>query len=352
MVNNYLQTIHEHYDSFYEIENFGSIHTLTVWADNCTEQFKSRFQMGWSVLYVNKSNLQTIQLFFFCPQHGKGPPDGLGGNVKTAIKNEEKFRRHLPAAVDIYLWLQQNFTAVKNPGTGMFSIRKRIFRFVPVGRIPRHHIVQSSEFRGISDFYGFGVNKGGIHGKVYHRFCPCSCEYCNTGDFELCENQRFLGPWLTTYLTVTEQILPSIKEQLEADIQDALESYKESQLCPFFVMYVNLDCPSPCFALINKDTVWNNRFLNYLLQHNATVSPGQSILIRYCTFLQHFVRQTSLCLPKHHLEKLDKNLIMYRLKRKYKERKRTYVQFFARMAKFLHNKATLFFISQRANIIG
>ena len=97
-VNHYLQQIHEHYDAFYVQHDFGHISTLTVWADNCTKQFKSRYQLGWSILYVNKTTLETIHLFFFCPQHGKGPPDGLGGNVKTAVKSEEKFCRHLPRA--------------------------------------------------------------------------------------------------------------------------------------------------------------------------------------------------------------------------------------------------------------
>ena len=144
----------------YVQNDFGHIGVLTVWADNCSEQFKSRYQLGWSVLYVNKTSLQIIHLFFFCPQHGKGPPDGLGGNCKNAIKAEEKFRRHLPAAIDVFLWLQQNFTAVHSPGTGLFAIRKRIFCFVPNRIVPRHHIIESTEFAGISNFYAFAVAKG------------------------------------------------------------------------------------------------------------------------------------------------------------------------------------------------
>ena len=146
-VNHYLQQIHEHYDAYYVQNDFGHISVLTVWADNCSEQFKSRYQLGWCVLYINKTSLEVIHLFFFCPQHGKGPPDGLGGNCKNAIRAEEKFRRHLPAAIDVYLWLQAHFTAVHSPGTGLFSIRKRIFRFVPTGLVPRHHIVDSTEFQ-------------------------------------------------------------------------------------------------------------------------------------------------------------------------------------------------------------
>ena len=119
-VNHYLQQIHEQYDAYFLQHDFGHITVLTVWADNCSEQFKSRYQLGWSVLYVNNTTLEVIHLFFFCPQHGKGPPDGLGGNCKNAIKAEEKFRRHLPCSIDVYVWLQDNFTEVHSPGIRFF----------------------------------------------------------------------------------------------------------------------------------------------------------------------------------------------------------------------------------------
>jgi len=59
---------------------------LTVWADNCSEQFKSRYQLGWSVLYINKTTLEVIHLFFFCPQHGRVPLMDLVGTVKLQSK--------------------------------------------------------------------------------------------------------------------------------------------------------------------------------------------------------------------------------------------------------------------------
>ena len=59
---------------------------LTGWADNCSEQFKSRYQLGLSVLYINKTTLEVIHLFFFCPQHGKGPLMDLVGIVKMLSK--------------------------------------------------------------------------------------------------------------------------------------------------------------------------------------------------------------------------------------------------------------------------
>ena len=256
--------------------NFGHIAVLTVWADNCSEQFKSRYQLGWSVLYVNKTTLQVIHLFFFCPQHGKGPPDGLGGNCKNAIKAEEKFRRHLPAAIDVYLWLEQNFTVVQSPGSGLFSIRKRIFRFVPTGIVPKHHIIDSTEFSGISTLYAFAVTKGPPVGRVYHRFTSCDCESCSVGVFDQCLNQDFLGAWSDRFLAVTEDIQPTIQEELEAQIDNQLDTYRRSNLSPFFVMHVQKGCDSPSIAMVTSESVWNNRSMKvFLLQHNTPVPTGQ-----------------------------------------------------------------------------
>ena len=161
-VNHYLQQIHEHYDAYYVQNDFGHIGVLTVWADNCSEQFKSRYQPGWSVLYVNKTSLQIIHLFFFCPQHGKGPPDGLGGNCKNAIKAEEKFRRHLPSAIDVFLWLQQNFTAVHSPGNCFVCNSEKNLSLCPKRNCssPSHHRIH----RICRDF---------------KFLCVCSCQRCS-----------------------------------------------------------------------------------------------------------------------------------------------------------------------------
>ena len=64
-VNHYLQQIHEHYDAYYLQHDFGHITVLTVWADNCSEQFKSCYQLGWSVLYVN--NTRSNSSIFLLP---------------------------------------------------------------------------------------------------------------------------------------------------------------------------------------------------------------------------------------------------------------------------------------------
>ena len=73
-VNHYLQQIHEHYDAYYVQNDFGHISVLTVWADNCSEQFKSQYQLGWSVLYINKTTPGShSSLFLLSPTRERSP---------------------------------------------------------------------------------------------------------------------------------------------------------------------------------------------------------------------------------------------------------------------------------------
>ena len=76
-------------------------------------------------------------------------------------------------------------------------------------------------------------------------------------------------------------------------------------------MYVDSDCPSPSFALINQDTVWNNRSLSfYLLDHHSRVPPGQfnDTTIRVPSATKLCPKRNCPC-PKKHLQKLDKKHI-------------------------------------------
>ena len=62
----------------------------------------------------------------------------------------------------------------------------------------------------------------------------------------------------------------SLQEEIQPSVNDTLRVYRASNLLPFFVMYEDSDCSSPSFALINQDTVWNNRSLSCYLQASST----------------------------------------------------------------------------------
>ena len=147
------------------------------------------------------------------------------------LVTDEKFQRHPPAAIDVYLWLQWNFTAVHSPGTALFSIWKRIFRFLSTGLVPPHHIVESTLVE----------SKELPLVDAISRFTPCDCKFCSVGSFQRCLNLDFWDAWSKRFLIFTENLQPTIP-QLEEDINNLLNTYMRSQLSPFFV------CKSLSFA--------------------------------------------------------------------------------------------------------
>ena len=73
-----------------------------------------------------------------------------------------------------------------------------------------------------------------------------------------------------------EDVQPTVKEQLEAQIDNLMDTYRHSNLYPFFVMYIKKGCDSPSIAMITAETVWNNRSIKcFLLEHNTLVPLGQ-----------------------------------------------------------------------------
>ena len=92
--------------------------------------------------------------------------------------------------------------------------------------------------------------------------------------FNLCLNANFLGAWSDRILAVTENIQPTVKEELEAEIDTLLDIYRRSQLSPFFVLYVKKECYSPSVAKFTSQSVWNRSVKAFILQHNMPVPTG------------------------------------------------------------------------------
>ena len=78
-------------------------------------------------------------------------------------------------------------------------------------------------------------------------------------------------------------------------------------------MNVNQERPSPSFALLNQETVWNTRSLKvYLLEHHSPVPEGQfnETSIRVPTPTKLCPKKNCPC-PKAHLQKLYKKDIFH-----------------------------------------
>ena len=137
-----------------------------------------------------------------------------------------------------------------------------------------------------------------------------------------------------------------IKEQLAVDIDNLLDTYRHSQLSPFFVMYLKKGCGSPCIAMLTSQSVWNNRSVKaYLLPHNQPVPPGQ-----FNDTSVRVPKNSGLCASrgcncfKQHMEKLDKLLILNILVEEKQEGRDTVLRsVFPRKIKTMIAQNTMFF---------
>jgi hypothetical protein len=275
-VNYYLAQIYQHYDALYVLHDFGHISYFITVCDNCTEQFKSKYQMAWGCVFVEITSLLALFMLFLCPQHGKGIPDGIGGNVKFQLRMCELFQHTLPTAMDIYLWLRDNYSNVANPGESTYSYRKRHFRFVPNGMVPRHHAIEASDFKGISNFYNFAIRKEDPIGTIHARFAPDACGACLEGDLWACENLEFLGGWEQHFIEVVRDVDPSPKEDILELVSQKLAAIREAKVAPFFIMYVEKNCPSPSIAMVTADSrLFLRQISVYALKHHQKISPNQ-----------------------------------------------------------------------------
>ena len=137
-----------------------------------------------------------------------------------------------------------------------------------------------------------------------------------------------------------------IKEQIEADIEHLLDSYRHSEFSPFFVMYVKKGCDSPVIAMLTSQSVWNNRSVKaYLLQHKQPVPKGQ-----FTDTAVRVPKSSGLCATcgcnclKQHMEKLDKHFILNILAEEKKEGRDTVlISVLPKMSNLKTRETILFF---------
>ena len=95
--------------SSYTAAGKGNLTHLSIWTDNCSAQFKCQWQFGWLVQFAKKVKV-FIDVNFFCPQHGKGAPDGQGATIKHTL---ERYMGQSPSHVVLIIpyGTQQNISS-------------------------------------------------------------------------------------------------------------------------------------------------------------------------------------------------------------------------------------------------
>ena len=83
-VTKFIDTVFQLYSTYYRDGKHGRIRSLSLWSDNCGEQFKNKYHFGWGSAFLREYKLDTIFFNYFAPGHGKGICDSEGGINKNA----------------------------------------------------------------------------------------------------------------------------------------------------------------------------------------------------------------------------------------------------------------------------
>jgi hypothetical protein len=69
--------VHKLINNLYTRKGWGNLMHLFVWSDNCLEQFKNQWMLGWAINFGNRNEMIII-LNYLAPLHGKRTVDGEG----------------------------------------------------------------------------------------------------------------------------------------------------------------------------------------------------------------------------------------------------------------------------------
>ena len=93
------------YSNYYRDNEHGRIQYLSLWSDNCGEQFKKKFHFGWGSYFLRNFHLDTIFFNYFVPGHGKDICDSEGGISKHAVACAALHGEKLVTGKDLYNYL-------------------------------------------------------------------------------------------------------------------------------------------------------------------------------------------------------------------------------------------------------
>jgi hypothetical protein len=228
---------------------------LSLWSDNCGDQFKNRYQFGWGSMFLRKFGLWGMFFNFFAPGHGKGICDSEGGISKHAVANAALHGAKLSSPYDLYVWLRENAVEVTSKTVNaLHSPDIREYHYFGENEFLEYHPIDVYIDR-INCYHSFSISRS-TPLRLYSRHTTCFCEACKLGNFSNCIDSQFHGEYHINDLDITlvEQIPDHIDLgiQMRARLLDLRASYTK----PFVVMlYERQNIWRPTFALISPGQI-------------------------------------------------------------------------------------------------
>jgi len=233
----FIQTIFDIYNNKSKAEGYGRIKFLSLWSDNCGDQFKNKYHFGWGSGFLDNEGLLAIFFNYFAPGHGKGLCDSEGGVSKHAVALAALHGSKLISPYDLFKYLKENCLDVSSKTTSaLHSPDRRDFLYFKDGEFLNFHPIDLKIDR-INCFHSFTISKQN----------PLECI-----------DTAFHGAYHTNILDI--QVMELVPENINLGLimRESLLSYRTSYDKAYFVMiYQNANILRPTFALISPGASFN-----------------------------------------------------------------------------------------------
>ena len=305
-VTKFISTVFEVYSSYYRQGGHGRIKYLSLWSDNCGEQFKNRYHFGWGSIFLRKFRLSAIFFNFFAPGHGKGICDSEGGVSKHAVADAALHGAKLVSPFDLFRWLKEHCVDVgSNKYHGLHSPDKRDYHYFHEGEFLDYHPIDL-KIDKINCFHNFCISNHDPF-ELFSRNTSCFCLNCKLGHFRTCLDVSFHGEYHTNLLNI--EIVEKVPDHIDLGIdkRQSLMELRTRYDKPYLVMlFQHRDVVRPTFAMISPGATFNVATVRgHIL---APLDPNSN----YFNYTKVKIPKGGLCnRPNHQCPKIHTQLLRF-----------------------------------------
>ena len=251
----------EHIFNIYNEKSIDGLHGrlkyLSLWSDNCGDQFKCKYHFGWGSGFLSKKGLFAIFFNFFAPGHGKGICDSEGGIAKHKVSAASLHGENLISPYDLYIYLRDNCTNVASKTcNAVHSPDIRQYHYFDEGCFLTYHPIDLKIDR-INCFHSFAINRASPT-TLYSRKTSCFCQFCRIGSFNECVDTDFNGVHHTNLMNITQVECIPDEIDLRLQMRDQMSQLRTTYGNPYLVMlYECKQISRPTFALISPGATFN-----------------------------------------------------------------------------------------------
>jgi len=305
-VTKFIDTVFQLYSTYYRDGKHGRIRSLSLWSDNCGEQFKNKYHFGWGSAFLREYKLDTIFFNYFAPGHGKGICDSKGGINKNAAASAALCGVALTSAWKVYQYLSEHGVDVMSKTAhALHSPDERKFHYFDDGVFLNYHPIDLKIDR-INCYHSFAISKANPV-TLYSCNTSCFCESCKLGNFYACLDVHFHGPWHMNVLDIRTVHRTPDDIELAVTMRAFMHELRTAYMKPYLIIYFeHKSILRPSYALIQPAANFN------LATVRAHVMESFEPELNYFNNTKVKVPKNKLCnLVNHQCDKNHSQLIRF-----------------------------------------